>query len=220
MNDKTSIAILGGTGAEGSGLALRLCHAGYPVIIGSRDANKAEKAAAEVNQKLGTGCASGGALADAASRGEVVLLTVPYAAQRDTAAQLAPQLAGKILVDATVPLVPPKVSRVQLPSGGSAVANLQAELGKTVRVVAAFQNVSAHHLKELDHDVDCDVLVCGDDSAACDIVIELARAIGLRGIYAGPVCNAAATEALTSLLIAINRRYKVSGSGIRITGVA
>jgi hypothetical protein len=92
-------------------------------------------------------------------------------------------------------------------------------LGKPVRVVSAFQNVSAHHLKQLDHAVDCDVLVCGDDTAACDTVIGLITDIGLRGIYAGPIANSAAAEALTSLLIAINRRYKVPASGLRITGL-
>jgi len=219
MSEKQTIAVIGGTGAEGGGLALRLCNAGYPVIIGSRATAKAERAATEINRRLGTTRASGGALVEAAGLGEIVLLTVPYVAQREAAAQVAGQLAGKILIDATVPLVPPTVGRVQLPDGGSAVANLQVELGDTVRVVAAFQNVSAHRLRALDHKVDCDVLVCGDDGTACDTVIELAGAIGLRGIYAGPICNAAAAEALTSLLIVINRRYKVRGSGVRITGL-
>jgi 8-hydroxy-5-deazaflavin:NADPH oxidoreductase len=115
--------------------------------------------------------------------------------------------------------MPPKVSRVQLPEGGSAVAKLQILLGDGVRVVSAFQNVSAHHLADLDHDVDCDVLVCGNDGTACEKVIELVEAIGLRGIYAGTADNSAAAEALTSVLIAINRRYKIPGSGIRITGL-
>lgn len=219
MSDTNTIAVIGGTGAEGGGLALRLAHAGYNVIIGSRDAGKAEQAASRINARLGTGPASGATSEAAAAKAGIVLLTVPYAAQAETAETLRPHLIGKILIDATVPLVPPRVGRVQLPEGGSAVAALQIRLGNEVKVVAAFQNVSAHHLNDLDHNVDCDVLVCGDDPAAGETVIALARAIGLRGLYAGAICNAAAMEALTSLLIVINRRYKVAGSGIRITGL-
>jgi NADPH-dependent F420 reductase len=122
-------------------------------------------------------------------------------------------------VDATVPLVPPKVSRVQLPADGSAVAAIQRLLGSEVRVVSAFQNVSAHHLRDLGHAVDCDVLVCGDDVEARETVIALARDIGLRAYHAGPIANSAAAEALTSVLIALNIRYKVPGAGIRITGI-
>jgi NADPH-dependent F420 reductase len=128
-------------------------------------------------------------------------------------------LAGKILVDATVPLMPPKVNRAQLPEGGSAVAAIQTLLGADVRVVSAFQNVSAHTLRHLDRRVECDVLVCGDDPAAREVVIGLARDLGLRAFHAGPICNSAATEALTSVLIAINQRYKVPGAGLHITGV-
>lgn len=219
MSGKHTIAVIGGTGAEGGGLALRLANAGYPVIIGSRDAAKAGEAAAEIVQRLGKPIASGATSADAAKRADIVLMTVPYAGQQATALALKDELQGKILVDATVPLVPPKVSRVQLPDGGSAVAKLQELLGEGVKVVAAFQNVSAHHLKDLDHHVECDVLVCGDDSEACETVIGLADAIGLKGIYAGGIANSAAVEAMTSVLIAINRRYKVAGSGIRITGL-
>jgi NADPH-dependent F420 reductase len=118
-----------------------------------------------------------------------------------------------------VPLVPPKVARVQLPGDGSAVAAIQRALGEGVSVISAFQNVSAHHLKDLAHNVDCDVLVCGDDPAAREIVIGLAADMGLRGIHAGPIVNSAAAEALTSILITINMRYKVPGAGIRITGL-
>lgn len=217
------IAVLGGTGAEGGGLALRFAHAGHRVVIGSRDSARAADTAARIEGKLGgrsgQPAVSGAGNEDAARRAELVVLTVPYAAQRATAHAAAGALAGKILVDATVPLTPPRVARVQLPEGGSAVARLQAELGESVRVVSAFQNVSAHLLSELDRDVDCDVLVCGDDADARETVVRLAVSIGLRAWHAGPLANSAVAEGLTSVLISINRRYKARGAGIRISGV-
>ena len=214
-----TIAILGGTGQEGSGLALRWAKAGHHVILGSRDAAKAAAAASAMKDSLGAAKVSGKSNRDAATAADIVALTVPFAAQRSTVEEVREALDGKILIDATVPLVPPKVARVQLPSDGSAVATIQKALGDRVRVVSAFQNVSAHHLKDLSHDVDCDVLICGDDPAAREIVIGLAADIGLRGIHAGPIVNSAAVEALTSVLIAMNMRYKVPGTGIRITGL-
>ena len=128
-------------------------------------------------------------------------------------------LEGKIFVDVTVPLVPPHVDVVQLPNGESIALALQRRLGVGVRVVSAFQNVSERHLKKLDHSIDCDVLVCGDDAKARETVIGLARDIGLKAFHAGALANSAAVEALTSVLIAINKRYKVPASGIRITGI-
>ncbi len=219
MTEQTPIAVIGGTGAEGGGLALRLAHAGRRVIIGGRDACRAAEAAEAINATIGAERASGASSTEAAAQAGVILLTVPYSAQRATALALADQLQGKVLIDATVPLMPPKVGRVQLPVGGSAVATLQEELGAGVKVVAAFQNVSAHHLRDLDHPVDCDVLVCADDAEAAGIAVDLAQAMGLRAFHAGPVANSAAVEAMTSLLISINRRYKSPGSGLRITGV-
>jgi len=213
------IAILGGTGAQGSGLALRLAAAGHAVTIGSRDAARARNAAAELAARIGKAIAGADNHA-AAAAAEIAILTVPYAAQRVTVEEVLAELQGKILIDATVPLAPPKVSVVQLPEGRSAVAVIQAFVGTSVRVVSAFQNISAQHLGDLAHPVDCDVLVCGDDRAACETAIALAADMGLRGLYAGPLANSAATEALTSVLIAINRRYKVpGGAGIRITGI-
>jgi NADPH-dependent F420 reductase len=216
---KPVLAVLGGTGHEGGGLALRWAQAGYPVIIGSRSAERAGSAASELNQRLGKSLIRGADNLSAARDASIVVLAVPFSAQIATARETESELAGKILVDVTVPLVPPSVSRVQLPNGGSAVDALQRALGDKVKVVSAFQNVSAHHLKDLDHSVECDVLVCGDDKDACDAVIRLAMDAGLRGFYAGALVNSIAAEALTSVLIAINRRYKVPGSGIRITGV-
>jgi NADPH-dependent F420 reductase len=214
------IAILGGTGQEGGGLALRFGKAGHRVILGSRDAVRAAAAARAMNGVLGHDAVSGETNTAAAAAADIVVLTVPYAAQRATVEEARAALRGKILVDATAPLNPPKVARVQLPPGGSAVAAIQDLLGAEVRVVSAFQNVSAHHLRELDRAIDCDVLVCGDDPAARETVIALAADIGLAAYHAGPIGNSAAAEALTSVLIAINMRYKSPGAGIRITGVA
>jgi len=214
-----TLAILGGTGAEGSGLGFRWAHGGYPVILGSRSAEKAQEGAAELNKLLGKDLVRGMDNLSAAKAADIVIVTVPYSAQKPTISDVASALEGKILVDVTVPLVPPKVNRVQLPEGGSAVEAIQKMLGSGVRVVSAFQNVSAHHLKDLTHSDDCDVLVTGDDIPARETVIALANAVGLRGIHAGPLCNSVVAEALTSVLISINQRYKIPGAGIRITGL-
>ena len=217
--NKTTIAVLGGTGHEGSGIAARLARAGYKVVIGSRDAVRAVVKAEELCRLTGTRGIEGASLADAAAAGESVILTVPYAAQQPTANALRPQLAGKILIDVTVPLLPPKVSVAQLPQGQSCVKLLQDRLGAEVRVVSAFQNVSAHALLDLACDVDCDVLVCADDAEARRTVVALIRDIGMTGIEGGVLANSVVAEALTSLLIFINRSYKVPASGIRITGL-
>jgi NADPH-dependent F420 reductase len=216
---KLAIAVLGGTGQEGSGLAFRWAHAGHRVILGSRDAGKAAAAAAQLSARLAPCKVEGRSNREAAAQADVVVLTVPYAAQRQTVEDVREQLAGKILIDVTVPLVPPKVSRVHLPEGGSAVAAMQQLLGEATRVVSAFQHVSAHYLSDLSHDIACDVLVCGDDRDAREVAVRLAGDAGLRGLHAGPLANSAATEALTSVLIAINRHYKVPAAGLRITGV-
>ncbi|MBK5263723.1 MAG: NADPH-dependent F420 reductase [Alphaproteobacteria bacterium] len=218
-DSKAVIAVLGGTGKEGGGLALRWAHKGHKVIIGGRLAERAQEVAAAMNETLGSNAVSGAINADAASQADIVVLAVPYAAQQSTVEDVRAGLTGKILIDVTVPLVPPKVSRVQLPDGGSAVAAVQKLLGEGVRVVSAFQNISAHHLTKLDEDIECDVLVCSDDAEAADSVVELAQEIGLRAWNAGPLANSVVAEGLTSVLISLNRRYKVPGSGIRITGV-
>ncbi|WP_404536699.1 NADPH-dependent F420 reductase [Bradyrhizobium ottawaense] len=221
VDSKRSVAVLGGTGAEGSGLALRWAAAGYSVTIGSRDESRALQAASDLNTRL-PDCAPKIKAATnrvAAAGSELVVMTVPWSAQASTADDIIDELQGKILVDVTVPLSRPRVDRVHIPEAGSAVAQLQKRVGTGVRVVAAFQNVSAHHLKRIDEKVDCDVLVCGDSREAREEVIRLASDIGLRGIHAGELCNAAAVEAMTSVLIAINKAYRVAGSGIKITGL-
>jgi len=214
-----TIAVIGGTGAEGGGLALRWAAAGHRVIIGSRDGAKAAQAAAELSALLPSGSIQGDDSAAAASKATIVVLAVPFPGQMPTAKSLKDVLQGKIFVDVTVPLVPPKVSTVQLPEGGSSVVAVQKELGEGVKVVSAFQNVSAHKLKKLDTQIACDVLVCADDKDARLRVVQLVADAGLKGINAGPLANSAAAEALTSLLIFINRAYKVPDAGISITGI-
>jgi NADPH-dependent F420 reductase len=215
-----NICVIGGTGAEGGGLALRWAKKGHRVKIGSRDAAKAAAAATELNAILGRSALTGAETAEAVRTADVVVLAVPFAAQMATATPLKDVLQGKILIDVTVPLVPPKVSRVQLPPSDSCVVALQEALGEGVRVVSAFQNVSAHKLKNLDATIDCDVLVTADDKDARNIGITLAEAAGMRGINAGPLVNSVVAESLTSLLIWVNRSYKIPDAGIRITGLS
>jgi 8-hydroxy-5-deazaflavin:NADPH oxidoreductase len=213
------VAVLGGAGKEGSGLALRWAQAGHHVVVGSRAAERAQAGAREINATLGRNAVSGMDNRAAAEQAEIVVLTVPYSAQRPLVEGVRETLQGKILVDVTVPLVPPKVSHVQLPETGSAVVAVQKLLGPGVRVVSAFQNISAHHLKRLGEPIDCDVLVCSDDKDAAELVVGLAKEIGLGAWNAGALANSVVAEALTSVLIALNQRYKVPASGIRITGI-
>lgn len=212
---KPSIAILGGTGALGSGLAKQWARRGYPIIIASRSRDKAVKAAEPLRVQLPAAHIEADELAPAAQRAQIVALTVPYEAHHGTLMAVRGALDGKILIDATVPLKPPKVGTVQLPAAGCAAVEAQQLLGPQVKVVSAFQNIAAEKLAA-DELPECDVLVCGDDVAARDTVIGLIEAIGLKGWPAGPLANSAASEALTSVLIQINRKFGVKGAGLRI----
>ncbi|SRR5579885_249927 len=213
MNAKPSIAILGGTGDLGSGLAKCWLAAGYDVVIGSRSAEKAQAFAKELGGK-----ARGDSNVGAARAADVVVVAVPFASHEATLREVKDAVQGKIVVDAAVPLVPPKVSVVQLPAEGSAAQIAQNLLGEGVRVVSAFHNVGAKKLHAGDR-ADCDVLVFGNDKEAREIVIALANEVATCGVDGGVLANSAAAEALTSVLIAINRRYKIPGAGIRITGL-
>ena len=213
MAEKPTIAVIGGTGALGSGLAKRLARAGYPVVIGSRDPAKAKAAAAG----FGQGSVRGAGQAEAAREAQVVILAVPFASQAETLAAIAPACAGKLVIDTTVPLAPPKVGTVQLPADGGAAARTRRALDPSARVVSAFHNVSAAKLQG-DGAIECDVLVFGDAPEDRDATIRLVEAAGLRGFHGGPLANSVAAEALTSVLITINRLYKVDGAGIRIVG--
>jgi NADPH-dependent F420 reductase len=218
--EKKTLAIIGGTGKEGKGLAYRWARAGYRVIIGSRQLEKAQAAAAEIMGWLGgTIKLKGLTNADAASQGDLAVITVPYAAHRETLEGLREALQDKVIVDVTVPLVPPKVATVQMPLAGSAAQEAQQILGDRCRVVAAFQNISYEHLVK-DQPIECDVLVCGRTREARAQVLELVAAAGLTGWDAGPLENAVVVEGLTSVLIGLNKQYQVQSSGIRITGIS
>ena len=212
-----TLAIIGGTGALGSGLAMRWAAAGYPVVLGSRSRDKAQTAASQIVTGNGAPPVRGDDNAGAARAGDIVIIAVPFSNHDAILDEIKDSVAGKIVVDAVVPLVPPKVSLVQLPKQGSAAQIAQERLGAIARVVSAFHNVGAAKLRA-GGAVDCDVLVFGNDREARDAVIALAAAAGTRGIDGGPIANSVAGEALTSILIGINRRYKVSDAGIRITG--
>ena len=213
-----TIAILGGTGALGAGLAMRWAKAGYSVTVGSRESAKAETAAESFNAKAGVDTIRGLDNPGAAAASDIVVLTVPYANHQRMLEAVKAAVQGKIFIDVTVPLMPPKVRTVQLPEGGSAAKAAQRFLGDDVRVVSAFQNVAADHLADLDHAIDCDVLVCGNDPAGREAVLTLVQAAGLRGWHAGRIDNSTVAEALTSALIFMNRHYGIDGAGIRITG--
>lgn len=216
------IAILGGTGDLGTGLARRWVQAGYRVIIGSRTQEKAQAAVADMSKIM---AARGIKEVDieaadnlgAAEAADIVAMTVPFSHQTNTLELVKPALLGKILIDVTVPLVPPKVARVQMPVQGSAGQIAQTLLGDEVRVVSAFQNVAAHHLQE-GQGLDCDVLVCGNCKEARAEVIKLVEACSMRGYHAGSIANAAAVEAMTSVLIFINKQYRCH-AGISVTGL-
>ncbi|SDI98601.1 NADPH-dependent F420 reductase [Billgrantia gudaonensis] len=215
-----SIAILGGTGPQGRGLALRFARAGTPVVLGSRDAARAQGIADELNVQLDGGAGiSGKALRDAvAAADEMVILAVPYAAHDATLEAIRDLLPGKILIDIVVPLADGDPKKVDMPDAGSATEAAQALLGEAIPVVGALHNVSAATLNQLDHPINCDVLVCGNDLAAKEKVIELIRQLDVAAYNAGPAVNARCIEAITPILIRLNISKKVpfTHAGIRI----
>jgi 8-hydroxy-5-deazaflavin:NADPH oxidoreductase len=214
-----TIAILGGTGKEGKGLAYRWAKAGYPVLIGSRLLEKALAAAQDLNVLLAGAAVVGGLTnPEAAQAASIVVLTVPYSAHRPTLEAVKDNLLGKLFIDVTVPLVPPKVTKVQMPPAGSAAQEARQILGEGVEIASAFQNISHEHLLR-DEPVECDVLVVGTTKNARVQALKLVEDAGLIGWDAGPLENAVVVEGLTSVLININKQYGVESSGIRITGV-
>ena len=219
------IGLVGGTGREGRGLAVRWARAGHTVAIGSRDEVRARERARELSVEIAAerehlaGAIVGGDNAWAIDGADAVVLSVPYPAHAETLQALAKGLLGRLVIDITVPLKPPRVQVVQLPPGQSAALEARAILGPEVRLVAALHHVSAVHLGDPSHPIDCDVLVCGDDEPSRAAAIALIEDLGVRAIDAGPLQNAIALEALTPVLLHINKRYKNPGVGLRITGL-
>lgn len=215
----TTIAVLGGTGKEGKGLAYRWAKAGHRILIGSRTPEKAGAAASEILELLaGKACVEGTTNLKAAQAADIVVLTVPYAAHRETLKGVKEALQGKILIDVTVPLVPPKVTKVQMPPAGSAAQEAREILGEGVEVTSAFQNISYEHLLR-DEPIECDVLVTGTSQEARAKTLKLVAAAGLAGWDAGPIENSVVVEGMTSVLIGINKQYGSDSVGIRIVGV-
>jgi NADPH-dependent F420 reductase len=216
-----TLGIVGGTGKEGKGLAYRWLKAGHKVIIGSRNFEKAQKAVEELIEFMGYSPEglSGMDNRAAVEACDIAVITVPYVGHKSTLEDLKDALQGKIVIDVVVPLVPPKVSKVQMPESGSAAQEAQAILGDTCQVVDAFQNISHERLMG-EGDTDCDVLVCGKSKAAREVVIGLVADTGLKGWDAGPIENAVVVEGLTSVLIGLNQQHKVHAAGIRITGIS
>jgi NADPH-dependent F420 reductase len=214
-----TIAILGGTGKEGKGLGYRWARAGYNVLIGSRTPEKAVAAAEEIGMMLGGQAhIEGLSNLEAAQKADIIVITVPYSAHRSTLEGLKDTIQGKLLIDVTVPLVPPKVTRVQMPPAGSAAQEAREILGEGTQVCAAFQNISHEHLLG-DASVECDVLVTGTSPEARAEALILVEAAGLTGWDAGPIENSLVVEGLTSVLIGINKKYGSTHAGIRITGI-
>jgi NADPH-dependent F420 reductase len=217
-NSLPTLSIIGGTGDLGSGLARGWSKAGYPVILGSRASEKAEQAAAAL-QAEGFNNISGTTNVAAAEKGEIIIVAVPFSNYEASLAEIKDAVRNKVVVTAVVPLVPPKVFIVQLPQAGSAALMAQAALDSSTKIVGAFHNVGAQKL-HAGGKADCDVLVFGDDAEARAEIIKLANAVSNRGVDGGALANSAAAEALTSVLIAINRKYKVKGAGLSISGLA
>lgn len=211
-----TIGVIGGTGKLGSALAQRWARAGHRVMIGSRTSVKAQASAGSLSEEKNVDI-RGSDNVSVAREADVIILAIPFASQDTIVPEIAEAARNKIVVDTTVPLMPPKVMRVQLPSEGCAANRTQQLLGPDARVVAAFHNVAAHKLAE-DSDMSWDVLVFSDDKAARLEVVKLANDAGMRGLQGGALGNAAAAEAMTSILIFINKHYKVDGAGIQITG--
>lgn len=218
-NNVMTIAVIGGTGKEGKGLVYRWAKFGYRLLIGSRSQQKAELAANELLDLLGgKAWIEGTSYQDAVLRADIIALTVPYSAHREALESIKDAMKGKILIDVTVPLVPPRVTRVMMPPAGSAAQEAFEILGEGSQVTSAFQNISSEYLLQ-DVQVECDVLVAGTSKEARSETLKLVTAAGLTGWDAGPIENSAVVEGLTSILIGINKQFGSKSAGIRVTGV-
>lgn len=219
MNQKATLGLLGGTGALGLGLAKRWLASGYKVVIGSRSMERGQESVESLKQTIPGADVRCLDYLSTARAADVIVVVVPFSSHAETLELIRDAAQGKVVIDAVVPLVPPKVSTVQMPQEGSASLIAQSILGEEAFVVGAFHNVAASKL-QAEGPIDCDVLVCGNHQPSRESVLELVRALGLRGIDVGVLQNSIAMEAMTSLLIGINRRYKSDAAGIRITGIS
>jgi 8-hydroxy-5-deazaflavin:NADPH oxidoreductase len=214
---KPKIAIIGGTGKEGRGLTLRWASAGYEILIGSRQAEKARQAAEEINQRLSIKTILGMENSEAIKNADICVLTVIQSAHLQILENLKEILQGKILVDATVRV---DFRDPRPPDPPSAAQQAQEVLGPGVRIVAAFQNIPAKALSiAIEEPIKADVLVCSDDIEAAEQVIQLVNAAGMRGFYAGILANANVVEGLTSILISMNKYYGIKDSRIIVSGI-
>ena len=213
------IGILGGTGKEGAGLAQRWALGGHQVIIGSRDAERARTKAAELSARAGGATITGMANLDAATTAPVVVLTLPASGLAATLVPLKDACRGKVVISTVVPLSFGGGRLFTPPPQGSSAEEVQELLGAEARVVAAFHHIAAHELAATEHDIECDLLLCGGDAEAKKVVTELGQSMGLRAVDVGALTNAGALEGITAVLATINRRYKLKNSGIKITGL-
>jgi NADPH-dependent F420 reductase len=213
-----NIAILGGTGKEGAGLATRWAIAGHSIIIGSRDARRAHDKAVELRDKAHKIPIVGHSNAEAAALGEVVVIALPAAGLAATLPEVRDACRGKVVVSTVVPLTFGGPRLFTPPPEGSAAEQVQALLPEA-RLVAAFHHIAAHELSSTEHAIECDLLMCGADASAKSVVAELGRSMGLRALDVGPLANAGPVEGITAVLATVNRRYKLKNSGIKITGV-
>ena len=213
-----NIAILGGTGKEGAGLATRWAIAGHSIIIGSRDPARAHDKAVELRDKAHKIPIVGHSNAEAAALGDVVVIALPATGLANTLPEVRAACRGKVVVSTVVPLTFGGPRLFTPPPEGSAAEQVQALLPES-RVTAAFHHIAAHELSSTDHAIECDLLVCGGDAEAKNVVTELGRAMGLRSLDVGPLTNAGPVEGITGVLATINRRYKLKNSGIKITGL-
>ena len=213
------IGILGGTGKEGTGLALRWALGGHEVIIGSRDAERARGKAAELSALARGTAVAGMSNLDAATAASVVVLTLPATGLAATLVPLKDACRGKVVISTVVPLTFGGGRLFTPPPQGSSAEEVQELLGAAARVVAAFHHIAAHELSATEHAIECDLLLCGGDAEAKKAVEELAHTMGLRAVDVGALTNAGPLEGITAVLATINRRYKLKNSGIKITGL-
>ena len=218
-NHNITIGIIGGTGKEGFGLANRWAKSGFKVIIGSRTIEKANTSANKIKEEIGSAKVQGASYEGAVSGSDIIVLTIPYSSHIDILENLKDLIKEKLIIDVTVPLVPPKVSVVQMPPDGSAAQETRRILGSTANLAAAFHNISNVNLTSDSDSIDCDVLVTGTNADARKTALWLVKEAGFIGWDAGPLENSSVLEGLTSVLIWINKKYGSSHAGIRITGV-